>query len=83
MGLGASAQLVITATTEGIRGFPVGTPLSFFAGKNDTVGDVVDRLNQYRGPDHQITRLRYGAGDRLGDPLPFSEPVYGTLQAIL
>ena len=76
-------SVVITATTEGIRGFPVGKPLSFFAGPGETVGTVVDRLNVYRGPEQQITSLRYGAGDRMGDPLPFSETVQGELQAIL
>ena len=78
-----SGSLVITATTEGVRGFPVGKPLSFFAGPGETVGTVVDRLNVYRGPDQQITSLRYGAGDRMGDPLPFSETVHGEIQAIL
>ena len=76
-------SLVITATTEGVRGFPVGKPLSFFAAMGDTVGDVVDRLNTYRGPDHQITALRYGAGDRMGSSLPFSEPIRGELLALL
>ena len=79
----SSGAVVITATTEGVRGFPVGKPLSFFAGPGETVGTVVDRLNVYRGPEQQITSLRYGAGDRMGDPLPFSETVHGELQAIL
>jgi hypothetical protein len=79
----SAGSVVITATTEGVRGFPVGKPLSFFAGPGETVGTVVDRLNVYRGPDQQITSLRYGAGDRMGDPLPFSETVHGEIQAIL
>lgn len=89
MGIWASApskttrQLSITATTTGIPGFPVGTSLSFFAAPGETVGDVVARLNKYRGPDHQVVALRYGAGDAMGDPLPFSTVLQGSLQALL
>jgi len=79
----ASRQLTITATSTGVPGFPVGKPLSFFVGPEETVGIVVERLNKYRGPDHQLTALRYGAGDQMGDPLPFSTVVTGSLQAMI
>jgi hypothetical protein len=72
-------SLVITAESEGVRGFPVGKPLSFFATAGDTVGDVVGRLNKYRGPHHQIMALRYGRGGSV----PFSEPIRGELQVIV
>ena len=76
-------QLTITATSTGVPGFPVGKALSFFAGPGETVGTVVERLNKYRGPDSQIAALRYGGGDRMGDPLPFSVVVEGSLQAMI
>jgi len=76
-------QLTITATSTGVPGFPVGKALSFFAGPGETVGTVVERLNKYRGPDAQIEALRYGAGDRMGDPLPFFVVIEGSLQAMI
>ena len=76
-------QLTITATSTGVPGFPVGKALSFFAGPGETVGMVVERLNKYRGPDSQLEALRYGGGDRMGDPLPFSTVVEGSLQAMI
>ena len=79
----APGQLTITATSTGVPGFPVGKALSFFAGPGETVGMVVERLNKYRGPDSQIEALRYGGGDRMGDPLLFSTVVEGSLQAML
>ena len=79
----AHGQLTITATSTGVPGFPVGKALSFFAGPGETVGTVVERLNKYRGPDSQIAALRYGGGDRMGDPLPFSVVIKGSLQAMI
>jgi hypothetical protein len=79
----AHGQLTITATSTGVPGFPVGKALSFFAGPGETVGTVVERLNKYRGPDSQIAALRYGGGDRMGDPLPFSVVIEGPLQAMI
>jgi hypothetical protein len=82
MGAGLSkqgGQLVITTKKVGVPGFPTGKPLTFFAGPEDTVGIVVERLNKYRGPDHQITALKNPSGV----PLPFSTAIRGTVQAIL
>jgi hypothetical protein len=82
MGAGMSkegAQLVVTSKKVGLPGFPVGKPLTFFAGPGDTVGIVVERLNKYRGPDHQIKGLKNASGT----PLPFSTVIRGSVKAFL
>ena len=69
--------------STGVPGFPIGKALSFFAGPGETVGMVVERLNKYRGPDSQLEALCYGGGDRMGDPLPFSVVIEGSMQDMI
>ena len=49
-------------------GFHSGEPLKLVGTAGETVGQVMDRFNTYRGPDEQITELMQLNGDRL----PFS-----------
>ncbi len=70
------------ASAVGMPGFPTSSELRLVANAGETVGDVMDRFNTYRGPDHQITRLYAALGDAAVE-LPFSSPVTGTVVAIV
>jgi hypothetical protein len=50
-----------------------------FPAKGETVGEIMDRFNTYRGPEQQI--LQVWTED--GAPLPFSTIVSGRLVAIV
>ncbi len=49
-------------------GFHSGEPLKLTGTAGETVGQLMDRFNTYRGPGEQITELMQLNGDRL----PFS-----------
>ncbi len=79
----ASTQLILVPDEDAqiLPGFRSG-PLTLTATVNETVGDVMRRFNQFRGPDAQITRLfRRGADG--GGEIAFSTRILGPLECIV
>ena len=63
----------------GMPGFPTSSDLRVVGNAGETVADVMERFNTYRGPDQQITRLY----TEFGVELPFSTRVEGTVVAVV
>jgi hypothetical protein len=80
-GGGGGGTLVLTPDTSGkkLAGFHTGASLSLTAGAKETVGDVMEKFNTYRGPEQQITKLWRTDGASLS----FDTVVSGTMVAIV
>jgi hypothetical protein len=78
-GSGGTLVLRPHSSAIGMPGFPTSSDLVLSASAHETVGDLMERFNTYRGPDHQITRLF--ALD--GSELAFSTPVSGVIIGIV
>ena len=77
----SGGRLILVPDESGkkLAGFHSGASLTLTAEPGETVGDVVDKFNTYRGPDQQIARL----WTQDGRDLPFSTRVDGTVTAVV
>jgi hypothetical protein len=80
-GTGGKGTLVLQPDKSATKlaGFKDGKSLDFSAQSGETVGQIMDRFNVYRGPDQQITQV----WTTDGTSLPFSTVVTGRLIAIV
>ncbi len=78
-GGGGTLVLQPDSSSSNVVGFKNGKSLDFSTQSGETVGQIMDRFNTYRGPDQQITQL----WNVDGSPLPFSTVVSGRLVAIV
>ena len=83
-GLGETGVLVLRPTPSAqttVAGFKSGGSLKIAAdAAGQTVGQILDKLNKYRGPDQQIRRVWDSTTDR---ELPMSEVVKGTQEVLV
>lgn len=76
---GGTLILQPDSSATNIAGFKNGKSLDFSAQSGETIGQIMDRFNTYRGPDQQITQLWTVDGSSL----PFSTVVSGRIVAIV
>lgn len=78
---GESGKLILTPDVSGRKyaGFHSGGSLTLVANPGETVGQVMDKFNAFRGPDEQITVLLTPEGLSL----PFFTKIVGTVYAVV
>ena len=76
-GSNGSLKLIPDVSGRKFAGFHSGEPLTLTSNPGETVGQVMDKFNAFRGPDQQITVLF--SSDGLS--IPFSRVIYGHMDA--
>jgi hypothetical protein len=83
-GSGEVGVLILRPTPSAqtiVAGFKSGTSLKIAAdATGQTIGQILDKLNKYRGPDQQIRRVWDSTTDR---EIPASEVVKGTQEVLV
>jgi hypothetical protein len=81
-GFGDSAGVLVLqpdASAQRLAGFHTGQPLELKTTTGETVGELLDKFNTYRGPEQQITQL-WTANNH---PIDFATRVIGRVNAVV
>lgn len=76
---GGTLVLQPDSSASNLAGFKNGKSLGFSTQPGETVGQIMDRFNTYRGPDQQITQV----WNMDGTSVPFSTVVSGRFVVIV